>query len=78
LTGITAAIVGVIINLAVFFAWHVLWPGSTEAAPFAGAFEWTAAGIGVAATIALIHFKLGVIPVILACSVVGLVLQFAL
>ena len=27
LTGITAAVVGVIVNLAVFFAYHVLWPG---------------------------------------------------
>jgi chromate transporter len=26
LTGITAAVVGVIANLAVLFAWHVLWP----------------------------------------------------
>ena len=26
LTGITAAVVGVIVNLAVFFGWHVLWP----------------------------------------------------
>ena len=26
LTGITAAVVGVIVNLALFFAWHVLWP----------------------------------------------------
>ncbi len=29
LTGITAAVVGVVINLAVFFAWHVLWPEAT-------------------------------------------------
>jgi chromate transporter len=26
LTGITAAVVGVIVNLAVFFAWHTFWP----------------------------------------------------
>ena len=26
LTGITAAVVGVIVNLALFFAWHVRWP----------------------------------------------------
>ena len=34
LTGITAAVVGVIVNLAVFFAWHVLWPDG-----LAGRFE---------------------------------------
>lgn len=31
LTGITAAAVGVILNLAVFFAWHVLWPEAAAA-----------------------------------------------
>ncbi len=40
LTGITAAVVGVILNLALFFAWHVLWPEAADSAPFAGRFEW--------------------------------------
>ena len=31
LTGITAAVVGVIVNLAGFFAWHVFWPGGWRA-----------------------------------------------
>jgi len=39
LTAITAAVVGVIINLATFFAWHTFWPKATEAAPFAGSFD---------------------------------------
>jgi len=39
LTGITGAVVGVILNLAVFFAWHTFWPRGTAAAPFAGSFE---------------------------------------
>jgi chromate transporter len=38
LTGIAAAVVGVMVNLAVF-AWHVLWPAGTDAAPFAGGFQ---------------------------------------
>jgi chromate transporter len=71
LTGITAAVVGVIVNLAVFFAYHVLWPRGT-----AGDFEWLAAGIGVAAAIALFRFKMGVIPVVLASGSAGLVLSF--
>jgi chromate transporter len=29
LTGVTAAVVGVVVNLAVFFGWHVLWPQAT-------------------------------------------------
>jgi chromate transporter len=69
LTGITAAVVGVILNLAVFFAWHVLWPQG-----WSGQFEWPAALIGAAAAIALFRFKAGVIPVILACGAAGFAL----
>ena len=67
LTGITAAIVGVILNLAAFFAYHVLWP-----AGFGGTFEWLAAVLGAAAFIALFRFKVGIIPVIAACGSAGL------
>ena len=66
LTGITAAVVGVIANLAVFFAYHVLWSEG-----LAGPFDIAAAAIGVAAAIALFRYKVGVIPVILACAVAG-------
>lgn len=72
LTGITAAVVGVILNLAVFFAWHVLWPEATEAAPFGGRFDEFALVIGVAAFIALWRYRVGIIPVIGACAVLGL------
>ena len=72
LTAITAAVVGVIVNLAVFFAYHVLWP-----AGLSGRFEWPAAIIGVAAAIALIRFKVGVIPVVLVSGLCGLALSFA-
>lgn len=68
LTGITAAVVGVIVNLAVFFAYHVLWPQG-----FAGRFEWAAALIGTAAALALLRFKVGVIPVVLVAGLAGLV-----
>jgi chromate transporter len=66
LTGITAAVVGVIVNLAAFFAYHVLWP-----AGFSGTFEWAAALIGGGALLALFRIKLGVIPVILGCGIAG-------
>jgi chromate transporter len=36
LTGITAAVVGVILNLAVFFAWHTFWPRPPRPRPSAG------------------------------------------
>ena len=73
LTAVTAAVVGVIINLAVFFAWHVLWPQASSAAPFAGDFQWFPAALGLLAFAALWRYKAGVIPVILACGGAGLV-----
>jgi len=72
LTGITAAVVGVVLNLAVFFAWHVLWPEASMDAPFAGHFEWFSLLITVAAFLALWRYKVGIIPVIGACAAVGL------
>ncbi|WP_050983066.1 chromate efflux transporter [Cupriavidus basilensis] len=71
LTAITAAVVGVIVNLAVFFAYHVLWPAGLQ-----GRLEWPSALIGLAAAVALFRFKAGVIPVILACGTAGLALVF--
>ena len=68
LTGITAAVVGVIVNLAVFFAYHVLWPRG-----LAGPFEYPSAVIGLAAAVALFRFKVGVIPVVLSSGVAGLI-----
>jgi chromate transporter len=67
LTGITAAVVGVILNLAVFFAYHVLWPQG-----FVGTFEWFSALIGAAAFVALFRYKVGIVSVIGACAAVGL------
>jgi chromate transporter len=67
LTGITAAVVGVIVNLAMFFAYHVLWPRGFDAG-----FEWFSALIGAAALVALFRFKVGIIPVIGACALAGL------
>jgi chromate transporter len=70
LTAITAAVVGVILNLAVFFGYHVLWVKG-----FSGAFDWVSALIALAATIALLRFKRGVMEVIAACGLVGLVVK---
>ena len=67
LTGITAAVVGVILNLAVFFAYHVLWPDG-----FDSRFEWPSALLGAAALVALFRFKAGIIPLIAACGALGL------
>lgn len=72
LTGITAAVVGVILNLALFFGYHVLWPEG-----FDGRFDWPAALIALAATAALFVLKRGVIEVIAACALVGLGVHLA-
>jgi len=75
LTAITAAVVGVIVNLAAFFAWHVVWPHGWRAAQEGGGLDMVALGIGVVAAIALFRRMAGVVPVILACGVAGWVLR---
>ena len=72
LTGITAAVVGVIANLAVFFAWHVLWPAGRD-----GGFEWLAAVICAAASVALFRFDAGVVRVIVVSGLAGVAVSAA-
>lgn len=69
LTGITAAVVGVIASLGVFFLAHIARPlpgGPVDAAALA---------IAALAALALVRFKLGVIPVIAACGALGVLLK---
>ncbi len=68
LTAITAAVVGVILNLGVKFSLHALWPAS-------GGFEAFVAALAIAAFIAMQRFKIGLMSVIGACAVLGLVKQ---
>jgi chromate transporter len=67
LSAITAAVVGVILNLALFFAFHVLWPNG-----FGGHFDAVSAAIAVAAAVALFRFRLGVLPLLGGCAAIGL------
>jgi chromate transporter len=76
LTAITAAVVGVILNLAVFFAWHTFWPTATEAAPFTGSFEWFSVIVAIAAFIALWKYKADIMKVIGACALLGLAYNY--
>ncbi|RMH83380.1 chromate efflux transporter [Pseudomonas sp. AOB-7] len=73
LTGITAAVVGVVLNLALFFGYHVLWPEG-----FAGRFDWPSALIALGAALALFMFKRGVIETIAGCALVGLAVHLLL
>jgi chromate transporter len=66
-------VVGVILNLALFFAYHVLWPQG-----FGGRFDIGSAVIAVAAAIALFRFKLGVLPLLGSCALAGLMVRWLL
>jgi chromate transporter len=64
LSAVTAAVVGVVLNLAIWFALHVMFPKE--------GIDWFAIVLGLAALIAMLRWKLGVIPVVLAGGVIGL------
>ena len=66
LTGVTAAVVGVILNLAVWFGLQVLMPAE-------GGFNWFAAVIGLAAFVSIQWFKVGIMTVIAAAGVIGFI-----
>ena len=67
LTAITAAVVGVILNLALFFGYHVLCPQG-----FAGRIDVPSAFMALGATLALFRYKRSVIQVIAASALAGL------
>ena len=72
LTAITAAVVGVVLNLATFFAWHTFWPKATDAAPFAGPFDAIPVVVAVVSFVSLWKYKADVMKVIGICAVLGL------
>ncbi len=71
LSAVTAAVVGVVLNLAVWFGIHVLWPAQ-------GGFDWFALGIGVVAFVGLTKWKWDVIPVVIGSGLVGLLIKMML
>jgi chromate transporter len=68
LTGVTAAIVGVVLNLAVVFGLAVIWPKGP-----AGGTNWLALAMSAAAFVALYKFKVDVLWVVLTGGIIGLV-----
>jgi len=83
LTSITAAVVGVIMNLAVWFALHVVFGevrsldfffGAGPDLPVIESVDWRAALLSVAAMIAMLRFRAGMIPTLGACAVAGALL----
>ena len=84
LSAITAAVVGVILNLAVWFAVHTLFHETVPVRTALLAFDaprlksvdlWSLA-ISVAAAVAIFRFRVGMIPTLLACCLVGITLYF--
>jgi chromate transporter len=82
LTAITAAVVGVILNLAIWFALHTLFReaypvhglGFSFDAPVLSSLDPWALVLSAAAIVAIFRFKAGMIPTLLACSGAGIVL----
>ncbi len=74
LTAITAAVVGVIASLALFFIAHIAISTRADAV-FPLNVDWLALLLAAAAAVALLRYKVGVIPVIAACGLAGLGLR---
>lgn len=73
LTAITAAVVGVIASLALFFLVHI----ARDARPPGWPVDAVALAIAAAAAVALLRYKAGVIPVIAGCALAGMALRLA-
>jgi chromate transporter len=85
LSAITAAVVGVILNLAVWFALHTLFAQVVEwhgyglhiALPVPASVNGPAVVLSLAAMVAMFRFKVGMIPTLAACSLAGMAYYFA-
>jgi chromate transporter len=85
LSGITAAVVGVILNLAIWFALHTLFGeveerrgfGLVLQTPIVTTLNVAALVLSIGAILALFRFKLGMIPTLLGCSAAGIVIYLA-
>ena len=70
LTAITAAVVGVVFSLAVFFAHHTFWPAGLSAPA-----DWPSMALALAAFIALFRYRVGIVPVLTVSALVGIVVM---
>ncbi|WP_186389033.1 chromate efflux transporter [Stappia sp. TSB10P1A] len=85
LTAITAAVVGVILNLAVWFALHVVFDelrrvvalGLNLDLPVWSSLNFAAAVLVLAALLATFRFRLGPVTVLAGCALAGLALNLA-
>jgi chromate transporter len=85
LSAVTAAVVGVILNLAVWFGVHVIFRetvpwhrfGFNVSLPVLPSIDIFATLLAIAAALAIFRFKVGITQTLLACSLAGVVLQLA-
>jgi chromate transporter len=85
LTAITAAVVGVILNLSIWFALHTVFRETTEVRsyglsfdmPVASSLDFPALMLAIAAATAIFHFKLGMLTVLGASCAAGILLRLA-
>ncbi|AZO11267.1 MULTISPECIES: chromate efflux transporter [unclassified Mesorhizobium] len=80
LGAITAAVVGVVMNLALWFALHVVFAHVQSVAwgvevPVLSSLDWRAALLSIAAMIAMLRLKAGMLPTLLGSALLGLALQ---
>jgi chromate transporter len=78
LSGVTAAVVGVIANLALFFALHVFRPEENAVGWQLAGVDFAAVILALAAAVALFRFKVGVIPVIAGCALAGVAVRLTM
>jgi chromate transporter len=79
LSAITAAVVGVVMNLAIWFALHVVFRevrplsifGVGPDVPVLASIDWWAATLSAGAMIAMLRFKIGMVPTLAACGLLG-------
>ncbi|WP_370343466.1 chromate efflux transporter [Pararhodobacter marinus] len=85
LSAVTAAVVGVILNLALWFALHVLWrevsvrewgPLSVDL-PVMASIDWAALGLSVLALVAVFRLRLGMVAVLGGAALLGVALRLA-
>jgi chromate transporter len=72
MSAITAAVVGAILSLALFFAAHVFWPGGKG-----GPTDWLALGLAVGGWVVLWRGWLGMVPLIATSGAIGAAIRFA-
>jgi chromate transporter len=85
LSAITAAVVGVVLNLAIWFALHTLFGqiavshnfGMVLNIPVLASMDWPALAIALAAMVAIFRFKAGIIPMLAVSCMAGIVFHYA-